>query len=74
MDKKERKMILPHKEFAFKVLACDEYHKCLYHGCKKMGDFHVVALNDRDAYICDFPNICDMHIIHVFVETLSEAE
>jgi hypothetical protein len=67
-------MIIPHKEFSFSVLACNESHRCLYQGCKRNGDFHIIAKNDKDQYITDFPNICDMHIIHVFIETLSESD
>jgi len=71
---RDGKMIIPHKEFDFGIRAADESHKCLYFGCKKVGDFHVFAKTDKGNYICDFPNICDMHIIHVFLESLSDPD
>jgi hypothetical protein len=67
-------MIIPHKEGSFTVLVPEVSRKCLYLGCHKLGDFHVFSKDDNDKIISDYPNICDMHIIHAFIDFLSDPQ
>lgn len=65
-------MIVKHKEFEFRVLACNLALKCQYYPCKKIGNFHIIAKNDRDEFIYEYRNICDKHIIFAFIDALGE--
>jgi hypothetical protein len=60
--------MIPHKEASFTILAPNDFHRCLWLGCRRQGDFHAFAKNDRDSYIFDYPNICGVHVVMAAIE------
>jgi hypothetical protein len=65
---KEENQMFKHHEFDFFVRSPEHALHCQQTGCKKLGDWSVVAKADDGKIMLAYDNICEQHILQAFID------
>jgi hypothetical protein len=60
--------MINHAEFDFYVRSPELIAKCQQIGCKRLGDWSIVAKNDHGKIMLAYDNICEQHILQAFID------
>jgi len=60
--------MIEHKEFDFFVRSPEIIGKCQQLGCKRNGDWSVVAKDDHGKIILLYDNVCELHLFQTFLD------
>lgn len=60
--------MIKHHEFTFMVRSPYDIKRCFHHNCKNQGEWAVIVKDDRHITVIEYTNICEEHILQVFID------